>query len=106
MYSSKKCLMITVLMVLVCLVGNAQSLSVIVGKVLSPEQEVIGFAQIRLKGTQYISTSDDKGNFRLKAPAGAYTLMVSAFGYQTVEKSRVAAWATNKTKLDVTAKRK
>lgn len=76
------------------------------GESAFPEQEVIGFAQIRLKGTQYISTSDDKGNFRLKAPAGAYTLMVSAFGYQTVEKSRVAAWATNKTKLDVTAKRK
>lgn len=81
--------MLCMLMTLVCLVANAQSSCMISGKVLSPEKEIIDFAHIRLKDTPYGCIPNDKGIYHLKAPAGTYTLVVSAIGYETVEKEVV-----------------
>ncbi len=57
------------------------------GKVTSTEKgETVDFATVYLKGTSYGATTDGEGRFRIKAPAGKYTLVVSAIGYKTIEK--------------------
>ena len=57
------------------------------GKVISKEkQEVVDFATVYLKGTTYGCTTDEEGIYHLHAPAGKYTLVVSAIGYKTIEK--------------------
>ncbi len=53
----------------------------------STEQETVDFATVYLKGTAFGGTTDGEGRFRIKAPAGRYTLVVSAVGYKTVERS-------------------
>ncbi|NDV57800.1 TonB-dependent receptor [Bacteroides sp. 519] len=60
------------------------------GKVLSTEKEIIDFATVYLKGTNYGSTNygsttNLEGIYHIKAPAGEYTLVVSAIGYKTTE---------------------
>ncbi|MBE6300984.1 MAG: TonB-dependent receptor [Parabacteroides distasonis] len=59
----------------------------ITGKLFTEEKEPIDFATIYLKGTHYGCTSDERGNFRLTAPSGQYTLVISAIGFKTVEKT-------------------
>ena len=56
------------------------------GKVLSTEKEIVDFATVYLKGTTYGVTTNEQGIYHLKAPAGNYTLIISAIGYETVEK--------------------
>ena len=46
----------------------------------------IDFATVYLKGTQFGCTTNEKGIYHLKAPAGDYTLIVSAVGFETVER--------------------
>lgn len=56
------------------------------GKVISKEkQEVVDFATVYLKGTTYGCTTNEEGIYHLHAPAGKYTLVVSAIGYKTIE---------------------
>ncbi|MDD3038439.1 TonB-dependent receptor [Bacteroides sp.] len=57
------------------------------GKVVSSDKEVVDFATVYLKGTNYGSSTNEKGIYHLYAPAGEYTLVVSAIGYTTVEKN-------------------
>lgn len=45
----------------------------------------VPFATVRLKETRHAVTTDAKGAFRLEAPAGSYTLVVSSVGYRTAE---------------------
>ena len=55
------------------------------GKVISKEkQEVVDFATVYLKGTTYGCTTNEEGIYHLHAPAGKYTLVVSAIGYKTI----------------------
>ena len=60
--------------------------TLISGKVLSADKSEIDFATVYLKGTNYGCTTNEKGIYHLKAPAGKYTLIVSAIGYETAEK--------------------
>jgi len=60
--------------------------SLISGRVMSTEKEVVDFATVYLKGTNHGCYTDEKGIYHLKTTAGEYTLVVSAIGYQTVEK--------------------
>lgn len=65
----------------------AQPKAMLSGKIISAEnKETIDFATVYLKGTQFGSTTNEKGIYHLKAPAGDYTLIVSAIGYETVER--------------------
>lgn len=66
--------------------AHAEERGIISGKILSTEKEIVDFATVYLKGTTYGGTTNEEGLFHLKAPAGNYTLVVSAIGYQTVEK--------------------
>lgn len=56
------------------------------GKILSTEKEVVDFATVYLKGTGYGGVTNQEGIYHVSAPAGDYTLVVSAVGYKTVEK--------------------
>lgn len=56
------------------------------GKIISTEDGVVDFATVYLKGTNYGSVTNGEGIYHIKAPAGKYTLVVSAMGYKTIEK--------------------
>lgn len=65
----------------------AQHGTMVSGKVISTEkQEIVDFATVYLKGTTYGCTTNEQGIYHLQAPAGKYTLVVSAVGYESVEK--------------------
>lgn len=64
----------------------AQEKTMISGKVLSTDKQVVEFATVYLKGTTWGSSTDERGIYHLEAPAGVYTLVVSAIGFETVEK--------------------
>jgi outer membrane cobalamin receptor len=61
--------------------------TMISGKVISTEKEVVDFATVYLKGTGHGGITNQEGIYHVSAPAGNYTLVVSAVGYKTVEKS-------------------
>ena len=63
--------------------------SLISGRVMSTEKEVVDFATVYLKGTNQGCYTDEKGIYHLKTTAGEYTLVVSAIGYQTVVTTQV-----------------
>ena len=60
--------------------------TMISGKVISTEKEVVDFATVYLKGTGHGGITNQEGIYHVSAPAGNYTLVVSAVGYKTVEK--------------------
>ena len=59
--------------------------TMISGKVISTEKEVVDFATVYLKGTGHGGITNQEGIYHVSAPAGNYTLVVSAVGYKTVE---------------------
>lgn len=52
------------------------------GQVLSPDSTAVGFATVYLQDTPYADSADAEGFFRLKVPAGSYTLVVTAVGFE------------------------
>ena len=62
-------------------------LPVLSGRVVSADSTAVNFATVYLKGTSYGCSTDDRGIYHLKAPAGTYDLIVSAVGFKTYEKS-------------------
>lgn len=57
------------------------------GKVVSKEEnETIDFAAVFFKDTQFGNQTDAQGCWSIEAPAGEYTLVVSAVGYRTLER--------------------
>ncbi len=56
------------------------------GKVINKDNEDVEYANIRLADTNYGCMTNEKGMYYLHAPAGKYRLVVSAVGYDTVEK--------------------
>lgn len=78
--------MFALLLVFLTVSAKAQSGTMISGKIVSTEKEIVDFATVYLKGTNYGGTTNEEGIYHLKAPAGNYTLVVSAIGYKTVEK--------------------
>lgn len=96
-----KCTLFIVL--LTCTLGGwAQDKDCLVsGKVISTEKEIVDFATVYLKNTSYGSGTDQEGLYHIKAPAGTYTLVVSAIGYTTIEKKVTLARGV-RTKLNIT----
>ena len=82
---TKHCLFI--LLCAICSLSvSAQKRTMLSGKIISAEDKsIIDFATVYLKGTAYGCTTDERGIYHLKAPAGTYTLIVSAIGYETFE---------------------
>ncbi len=73
------------------------------GKIISKDSEEVPFATVYLKGTNYGCYSNEQGNYRLYAPAGNYTLVVSAVGYEAVEKSVTLTRQRQKMNITLTA---
>ncbi|WP_297851857.1 carboxypeptidase-like regulatory domain-containing protein, partial [uncultured Alistipes sp.] len=57
------------------------------GKVMEKDSTAVAFATVCLKGTNYGCSTDDRGRFRFKVPAGKHTLAVSLIGYRSAEKN-------------------
>ena len=80
------------LLTLLCLPLHAQHRhhggrhALLSGRVVSAEGGVVDYATVQLKGTALGSITDDEGLYHIKAPAGDYTLVVSAIGYENVER--------------------
>lgn len=60
---------------------------IITGQLMSDENKPIDYATVHLKGTHYSCTSDTNGRFKLTAPNNQYTLVASAIGYKTIERT-------------------
>ena len=78
--------LVLVLLLISSLSAFSQDRAMVSGKILSTEKEIVDFATVYLKGTNYGGTTNQEGIYHIKAPAGSYTLVVSAIGYKTVEK--------------------
>lgn len=85
---------------LISISAFSQHKTMISGKVLSTEKTTVDFATVYLKGTNYGGTTNEEGIYHLQAPAGEYTLVVSAIGYKTVEKP-VKLMRGERTKMNV-----
>ena len=55
------------------------------GKVLTPDGEPVDFATVFLKETDFSSITNDKGLYHISAPAGDYTIIFSAAGFEQSE---------------------
>ena len=56
------------------------------GKIISDGKQPVSFATVMLKGTAHGAHTDSRGIYHITAPAGRYSLVVSAVGYKTVER--------------------
>ena len=93
-------LFLSFLLLLISISAFSQHKTMISGKVLSSEKTTVDFAPVYLKGTNYGGTTNEEGIYHLQAPAGEYTLVVSAIGYKTVEKP-VKLMRGERTKMNV-----
>ena len=93
-------LFLSFLLLLISISAFSQHKTMISGKVLSTEKTTVDFATVYLKGTNYGGTTTEEGIYHLQAPAGEYTLVVSAIGYKTVEKP-VKLMRGERTKMNV-----
>ena len=93
-------LFLSFLLLLISISAFSQHKTMISGKVLSTERTTVDFATVYLKGTNYGGTTNEEGIYHLQAPAGEYTLVVSAIGYKTVEKP-VKLMRGERTKMNV-----
>lgn len=57
------------------------------GKISSDESGIIEFASIIIKGSTNGTNTDENGAYSFSAPSGTHTIIVSALGYTTVEKT-------------------
>ena len=92
--------LVAVLLMISASVFSQHGGAMISGRIISTEKEVVDFATVYLKGTNYGCTTNQNGIYHLKAPAGNYVLVVSAIGYKTTEKS-VELVAANRVKLNI-----
>ena len=93
-------LFLSFLLLLISISAFSQHKTMISGKGLSTEKTTVDFATVYLKGTNYGGTTNEEGIYHLQAPAGEYTLVVSAIGYKTVEKP-VKLMRGERTKMNV-----
>lgn len=94
----------TLCLVLLALTAIAQNkVPALSGRIISKDSEEVPFATVYLKGTNYGCYTNEQGNYRLFAPAGNYTLVVSAVGYEAVEKSVTLTRQRQKMNITLTA---
>ena len=104
MASPKKYILAVLVICLLSLNLSAKDITgMISGKVLSSDGEPIDYANVYLKGTAFSSTTNDKGLYHIKAPAGNYTIVFSSVGYEKLE-LKATIKATDRTKLNVKLK--
>lgn len=90
----------TLLLLSIAICSQNSKEGMISGKILSTEKRIVDFATIYLKNTNYGGITNEEGIYHLNAPAGDYTLIVSAIGYKTAE-VKVKLVAGERTKQNV-----
>lgn len=60
---------------------------VVTGKLLAEDNTPLSYASVFLKDTRYGCITDEDGVFRLEVPVDNYTMIISAVGYKSKEKS-------------------
>lgn len=104
MASPKKYILVILSICLLSLNLSAKELTgMISGKVLSSDGDPIDYATVYLKGTNYSSTTDEKGLYHINAPAGSYTIVFSSVGFEKLE-VKASVTAKERTKLNVKLK--
>lgn len=94
---------IVLLLLLNFISAHAQRKGMVSGRIISSTKEVVDFATVYLKNTGYGGATDQEGLYHLEAPAGDYTLVVSAIGYATIEKPvKLAAGERIKQNITIT----
>ena len=83
--------------------GQARKQAMVSGKVFSTSNEIMDFASVQVKGTSIGTRPNEKGIYHLKAPAGDYTLIVSAVGLETLER-KVHLTEGERNKLNIVIK--
>ena len=87
-----------------CLLASAKTEEgMISGKVLSQDGEPLDYVSVFFKGTSYMCSTNDKGLYHLKAPAGEYTMVISSVGYEQQE-HKIKLKAGERAKLNVKMK--
>ncbi len=81
----------------------ADHTGMISGKVLSQDGEPVDFATVYLKNTSISSSTNEKGLYHITAPAGSYTLIISALGFESAE-CKVNIKAGDRTKMNIKIK--
>lgn len=94
------CLLVFYTAIILAQEKNPPALS---GKIISKNKENVDFATVYLKGTNYSCITNEQGMYYLHAPAGQYTLVVSAIGYETVEKPITLTTERQKMHITLTA---
>lgn len=82
----KTTLLSTLLAIFMSIRAQASSDGTIFGRVTSSDKDAAGYVTVNLKGTGHGCVTDNDGYYKFQAPAGSYTLTVTAIGYETVEK--------------------
>ena len=81
------CIYTAVLFLITFLSADARERLVVSGKVLcTAEGGTINFATVYFKDTHFGSMTAEDGSWTIEAPAGDYTLVVSAVGYRQTER--------------------
>ena len=81
---------LSTLLLISTLLVNGQNKGIIKGTVKDKNtQELLGFVNVLVEGTDYGTTTDFDGNYRLEIPTGTYNLRVSFVGYQTETKFNI-----------------
>lgn len=97
MHHLQRTLFTLAVMIIASLVSaSAQAPGLVSGRVMAGGEPAT-FATVYLKGTSHSATPDAKGLYHLKAPAGLYTLVVKALGYEPQE-ARIRLTAGGRTK--------
>ena len=73
---------------------------IVSGRIVTADREAVNFATVHLKGSARGSGTNKDGLYHIKAPAGKYTLVVTALGYKTVEKT-IEITDGERTKLNI-----
>ncbi|MBP3349559.1 MAG: TonB-dependent receptor [Bacteroidaceae bacterium] len=82
---SYRYILLTVALLLASTNAVAKPISGLQGKVTIEGEKDASHVSVYLKGTSYGCFTDEQGTYRLIAPSGQYTMVVSSLGYTTAE---------------------
>ncbi|MBQ6938560.1 MAG: TonB-dependent receptor [Muribaculaceae bacterium] len=82
---SYRYILLTVALLLASTNAVAKPVSGLQGKVTIEGEKDASHVSVYLKGTSYGCFTDEQGTYRLIAPSGQYTMVVSSLGYTTAE---------------------
>src|SRR5882762_9114153 len=71
--------------------AHAQSTGSVSGTITDIHSEAIPGVSVHVLNTNFGAITDASGNFVIQAPAGTYSMEITAVGYATVEKAIVIA---------------